>query len=177
MACQVQNIATYRQAYEHYSDPEIPLMLIKIVILLVFYYFIIISFLLSEIKSYRSAMLILKISQSAVPKRLRNTGLMNYFLPDNALAILNQNWEFWTESSKYFGKGVIYIVIEKIYSNLVKSRAHAHEFTRYALSNVSNSTPPWMGGVLDKNSSWVDRFRGDKLIHTSPLNYVHPFTR
>jgi hypothetical protein len=38
---------------------------------------IIISFLLSEIKSYRSAILILKISQSAVPKRLRNTAIDN----------------------------------------------------------------------------------------------------
>ncbi len=62
---------------------------------------------------------------------------MNYFLPDNALAILNQNWQFSTESSKYFGKGIIFIAIEKIYSNLLKSRAHAHEFARYAFFNCS----------------------------------------
>jgi hypothetical protein len=93
---------------------------------------------------------------------------MNYFLPDNALAILNQNWQFSTESSKYFGKGIIFIAIEKIYSNLLKSRGHAHEFTRYALFKSFNSTPPWVGGALEKIIlSWIDRLRGDKSIHTS----------
>ncbi len=68
-----RSLGTYRQACEQYACPKIPLMMSKIIIL--FYYFIIISFLLSEIKSYRSAMVILKISRSAVPKMLKNTAL------------------------------------------------------------------------------------------------------
>ncbi len=68
-----RSLGTYRQACEQYACPIISLMASKIIIL--FYYFIIISFLLSEIKSYRSAMVILKIFWSAVPKGLKNTAL------------------------------------------------------------------------------------------------------
>jgi hypothetical protein len=83
-----RSLGTYQQACEQYAGTKIPLMVRKIIIL--FNYFIIISFLLSEIKIYRSAVVILKIFQSMVLKRLRNTDLIHEIWLEIKNTVINQ---------------------------------------------------------------------------------------